>query len=153
MNLIDGVRVRELKQVHDERGYLMELMRKDWEQFEEFGQVYMTSAYPGIVKAWHYHKEQTDNFVCVFGMAKVVLYDAREDSTTKGRINEFFTGEKRPMLITIPPLVWHGFKSVGPDKAVIVNIPTKLYDYDEPDEHRVPYDTSEVDYDWDVKMR
>jgi dTDP-4-dehydrorhamnose 3,5-epimerase len=153
MDLIDGVRVRELKQIHDDRGYLMELMRNDWEEFEKFGQVYMTSAYPGIVKAWHYHKEQTDNFICVFGMAKVVLYDARGDSPTKGRINEFFTGEKRPMLITIPPMVYHGFKSVGQDKAVIVNIPTRLYNYDEPDEYRVPYDSSEIDYDWDVSMK
>ncbi|UCD92581.1 MAG: dTDP-4-dehydrorhamnose 3,5-epimerase family protein [Methanobacteriota archaeon] len=152
MDLIDGVSVRELRQIHDERGYLMELMRSDWEEFENFGQVYMTSAYPGVVKAWHYHKAQTDNFICVFGMAKVVLYDPREDSPTKGKINEFFVGEKKPLLIRIPPLVYHGFKAVGHEKAVIVNVPTKLYDYENPDEHRVPYDSKDVDYDWDVKM-
>lgn len=152
MNLIHGVRVRELKQIHDERGYLMELMRSDWEEFQNFGQVYMTTAYPGVVKAWHYHKEQTDNFICIFGMAKVVLYDAREDSPTKGKINEFFTGEKKPMLIRIPPLVYHGFKAVGHEKAVIVNVPNRLYNYDDPDEHRVPHDSEDVGYDWDVKL-
>ena len=153
MKMIDGVVVKDLKQIHDERGWLMEIMRSDWPEFDRFGQVYITSAYPGVIKAWHYHKKQTDHFVCVKGMAKVALYDGREDSPTKGSINEFFIGEKSPRLIKIPPMVMHGFKAVGHEPAFIVNVPTELYDYKNPDEHRVPHDSKDIDYDWDVKMR
>ena len=88
----------------------MEILRCDEEIFKGFGQVYLTTVYPGVVKAWHYHKKQVDNFTCVKGMIKVVLYDAREDSPTYKEINEFFIGEKNPLLISVPPLVYHGFK-------------------------------------------
>ena len=90
--MIDGVRVTPLKPIPDERGRLMEIFRSDEPDFERFGQVYLTTAYPGVVKAWHYHAKQTDNFVCVQGMMKVALYDAREDSPTKGETAEFFMG-------------------------------------------------------------
>jgi dTDP-4-dehydrorhamnose 3,5-epimerase len=151
--MIDGVKVRQLKQIHDERGYLMEMLRSDWPEFEKFGQCYLTIAYPGVVKAWHYHKVQTDHFVVVKGTAKVVCYDDREGSPTKGEVNEFFPGERNPMLIKIPRLVVHGFKAIGGEAAYLVNVPTELYSYDEPDEHRLPYDSSEVPYDWTIGMR
>ena len=149
--MIEGVKVRGLRFIPDERGYLMEILRSDWTEYERFGQVYVTAAYPGVVKGWHYHKLQTDHFVCIHGMAKVVLYDRREDSPTFGEINEFFIGERNPCLIKIPPSVVHGFKGVGQDVALIVNVPTELYDYDDPDEHRLPYDTDEIPYDWGLK--
>ncbi len=151
--MIEGVKVRKLRVVPDERGYLMEILRSDWEEYEKFGQVYVTAAYPGVVKAWHYHKLQTDHFVCVHGMAKVVLYDRREDSPTYRQVNEFFIGGHDPCLIKIPPLVVHGFKGIGPDVALVVNVPTELYDYDEPDELRLPFDTAEIPYDWALKPR
>ncbi len=150
--LIEGVKVRQLKAIPDERGWLMELLRSDWEEFDRFGQMYMTSCYPGVVKGWHYHKKQTDHFVCVHGMAKVVLYDSREGSKTKGLVNEFFMGERNPILLKIPPLVYHGFKGMGDKEAWIINIPTELYNYLEPDEYRVPYDSKEIPYDWEIKM-
>ncbi len=150
--LIEGVKVRQLKAIPDERGWLMELLRSDWEEFDRFGQMYMTSCYPGVVKGWHYHKKQTDHFVCVHGMAKVVLYDSREGSKTKGLVNEFFMGERNPILLKIPPLVYHGFKGIGDKEAWIINIPTELYNYLEPDEYRVPYDSKEIPYDWEIKM-
>src|SRR5207253_8155642 len=90
MDLIDGVKVRPLKPIHDERGYLMEMLRSDWPEFTRFGQVYVTIGYPGIVKGWHFHKVQTDNFIVVRGQAKVVCYDNRDGSKTKGKVNEFF---------------------------------------------------------------
>lgn len=152
MNLIEGVIVRNLRQIHDDRGFLMEMLRSDWPEFEKFGQIYLTTCYPGVVKGWHYHRNQTDHFICIKGMAKVVLYDGREKSSTKGQINEFFMGERNPLLLKIPPLVMHGFKAVGNDIAYIINIPTQLYNYEKPDEYRLPYNTKEIPYDWETKM-
>jgi dTDP-4-dehydrorhamnose 3,5-epimerase len=151
--MIEGVRVRELRVIPDERGWLMEMLRSDWEEYEKFGQVYVTAAFPGVVKGWHYHKLQTDHFVCVRGMAKVVLYDRREDSPTYGEVNEFFIGDRNPCLLKIPPSVVHGFKGTGQHVALIVNVPTQLYNYDNPDEYRLPFDTDEIPYDWALKQR
>lgn len=153
MDLIDGVRVRALKQIHDERGYLMEMLRSDWPEFDTFAQCYVTIAHPGVVKGWHYHKLQTDHFVVVQGKAKIVLYDGREASPTKGAVNEFFSSEQTPQLIKIPPLVVHGFKAVGGGDAYVVNFPTRLYDYEKPDEYRIAQDSPDVPYAWDLKMR
>ena len=149
--VIEGVKVRKLRFLPDERGYLLEILRSDWEEFERFGQVYMTAAFPGVVKGWHYHKIQTDHFVCIHGTAKVVLFDRREGSPTQGEVSEFFIGERKPCLIKIPPGVVHGFKGVGQKVALIVNVPTELYNYEDPDEYRLPYDTDEIPYDWAVK--
>ena len=97
--MIQGVQVKTLKVLADERGWLMEMLRNDDDMFQGFGQVYMTAAYPGVVKGWHYHKLQVDHFVCVKGMMKVVLFDPREDSPTKGEVNEFHIGERNQQLI------------------------------------------------------
>ena len=119
--MIDGVTVKQLKVLCDERGRLMEMLRSDDELFKGFGQVYMTTAYPGVTKAWHYHRKQWDHFVVVAGMMKVVLYDAREDSPTKHEVNEFFMGVHNPILVQIPPLVYHGFKCISDHEAVVIN--------------------------------
>jgi dTDP-4-dehydrorhamnose 3,5-epimerase len=149
--MIEGVRVRRLRLIPDERGYLMELMRSDWEEFVKFGQVYVTAVYPGVVKGWHYHKLQTDHFVCIQGMAKVVLHDAREGSPTYGEVSEFFMGRLNPIMLTIPRGVFHGFKGISEDMTLIVNVPTEVYNYDEPDEYRLPPHTDEIPYDWGRK--
>jgi dTDP-4-dehydrorhamnose 3,5-epimerase len=104
-----------------------------------------------VVKAWHYHERQVDHFVCVRGMAKVVLYDPREDSPSHGLLNEFFMGERNPLLLQIPPLVYHGFKCIGEEAALIINIPTEVYRYEAPDEHRLPPHGGPVPYDWGRK--
>lgn len=150
--MIDGVIVKRLRVIPDERGFLIELLRSDEEAFKEFGQVYLTTCYPGVVKGWHYHKKQMDNFVCIKGMAKVVLYDRRKNSSTYGEVNEFFIGEQNYSRITIPPNVVHGFKSVSKEMTYIINCPDKLYNYDNPDEYRIPYDSEEIPYNWDIKM-
>ena len=142
---------RRLRVIPDERGYLMEMLRSDWEEYDKFGQVYVTAVYPGVVKGWHYHKIQTDHFVCVQGMAKVVLYDGRDGSLTHGEINQFFIGALDPVLVKIPPGVMHGFKGISPEVALIVNVPTELYNYQEPDEYRLPAHTDEIPYDWSRK--
>ena len=149
--MIEGVRVKKLRVIPDERGRLMEIMRSDDELFQEFGQVYMTTAYPGVVKGWHYHKVQFDNMACIQGMMKIVLYDAREDSKTCGEVQEFFAGEHNPILIHIPPYVYHGFKCISEKEAIVVNVPTKVYDYKKPDEFRVDPYKNDIPYDWGRK--
>ncbi len=151
MQLIDGVVTKRLKLVPDDRGFLMEMLRKDWPEFESFAQAYITACYPGVIKAWHYHRKQCDHFVCVSGMAKVVLYDNREDSPTRGLVNEFHLGMLNPILLKIPPLVYHGFTSEGGQPALIVNFPTELYNYAEPDEYRRHHNDPEIPYSWEQK--
>jgi dTDP-4-dehydrorhamnose 3,5-epimerase len=148
MDLIEGVVVKNLRVIPDERGLLMEMMRCDDPFFKKFGQVYLSVAYPGVVKGWHYHKKQTDHFTVVRGMLKVVLYDLREDSPTHGKVNEFFMGEKNPILLVIPPMVVHGVKAIGGEAGYLVNCPDQAYAYDDPDEFRISPHSGEVPYDW-----
>jgi len=151
MEYISGVKVQNLRLIPDDRGWLMEMLRTDWKVFEKFGQAYVTTCYPDAIKAWHYHKLQTDHFTCVHGVAKIALFDPREDSPTKGLINEFYIGALNPILVKIPPLVYHGFTAIGNEMAIIVNFPTELYNYEEPDEFRVPYDDPSIPYKWEMK--
>ena len=149
--MIDGVMVKALKVIPDERGRLMEILRCDDEMFRKFGQVYLTTGYPGVVKAWHYHKTQTDHFCVIKGMMKVALYDSRDGSPTKGEVNEFFLGEHRPILLRIPSLVYHGFKTVSTGEALLINIPTEPYRVADPDEFRVPPHDNDIPYSWERK--
>jgi dTDP-4-dehydrorhamnose 3,5-epimerase len=149
--VIQDVVVKPLRVIPDDRGYLMEMLRCDDPFFERFGQSYLTAAYPAVVKGWHYHKVQVDHFVCVSGIAKVVLYDRRDDSPTRGELQEFFMGQLNPILLRIPPLVLHGFTAVGHDTALIINFPSDPYDYQNPDEFRVAWNSPEVPYDWAVR--
>ncbi|PKQ28644.1 MAG: dTDP-4-dehydrorhamnose 3,5-epimerase [Candidatus Anoxymicrobium japonicum] len=149
--MIDGVVIKQLKVIPDERGRLTEMLRSDDEVFERFGQAYVTTTYPGVIKAWHMHHRQNDNVVCVRGMIKLGLYDGRVSSPTRGEVQEIFLGEHRPVLVHIPKEVYHGWKCVSENEAFIVNMSTELYDYDDPDEQRLPYDTDQIPYDWSVK--
>ena len=149
--VIEGVKTKKLKTIPDERGRLMEVLRSDDDLFIRFGQAYITTAYPGVVKAWHYHKKQHDNFACIAGMMKVVLYDSRDDSPTKGQLNELFIGVHNPTLVQIPPGVMHGFKCISEGEAIVLNCPTEPYNYAEPDEFRLPAHTPEIPYDWSRK--
>ena len=149
--MIDGVVVKPLRVIPDDRGSLMEMIRNDDPFFERFGQSYLTAAYAGVVKGWHYHKVQVDHFVCVASMAKVVLYDRREGSPTHGELQEVFMGQHNPVLLRIPPLVLHGFTAVGGQTAYIINCPSEPYDYKNPDEFRVAWNAPDVPYDWAVK--
>jgi dTDP-4-dehydrorhamnose 3,5-epimerase len=149
MSTISLVVVKPLQMHCDERGRLMEILRADDDVFtKKFGQVYMTTAYPGVVKAWHYHRKQSDHFTCIAGMMKLVLYDPREDSPTKGVVNEFFIGEHNTLLVVIPPMVYHGFKCVGSEEAIIVNTTSEPYNHDDPDEFRVDPHDNDIPYDW-----
>ena len=149
--LIHGVSTKDLRLITDERGRLMEILRADDKEFSKFGQVYVTTAYPGVVKAWHCHKIQDDNMTALMGMVKIVLYDGRDDSPTKGVINEFFIGDHNHVLLHIPKFVWHGFKCISDHEAMIVNTVTECYNYDNPDEYRKPAHGSDIPYDWSRK--
>ncbi|MCK4574864.1 dTDP-4-dehydrorhamnose 3,5-epimerase family protein [candidate division WOR-3 bacterium] len=149
--MIDGVRIKKLRVIPDERGRLMEVLRNDDEIFEKFGQVYITTAYHGVVKGWHYHKIQADNMCVIKGMMKIVLFDSRDNSPTKGEINEFFVGIYNPIIIHIPTFVYHGFKCISEAEAIVINIPTEKYNYDNPDEYRVDPHGNEIPYEWVLK--
>ena len=129
----------------------MEILRSDDSLFTKFGQVYMTTAKPGYVKGWHYHKKQTDNFVCLCGEMKVALYDDREKSKTKGETQEIILNPKEPILLQIPPGVLHGFESNIGEESIVINIPTEVYVYDKPDEYRVDPFNNDIPYKWKSK--
>jgi len=150
--MISGIKTKKLKIYPDERGRVMETLRSDDEIFKKFGQVYLTTTYPSVVKAWHLHKVQTDSICCLRGMIKLVLYDGRIDSRTLGEINEFFIGEHNPILIQVPKQVYHGWKCVSEEEALIINTPTHPYNPEKPDEYRLPYHTELIPYDWGIKM-
>ncbi|MBI4596872.1 MAG: dTDP-4-dehydrorhamnose 3,5-epimerase family protein [Candidatus Omnitrophica bacterium] len=146
--LIKGVRVKPLKVIPDERGCLFEMLRRDEPLFQKFGQVYCTAVYRGVVKGWHYHKRQVDNFVCVAGMIKLVLYDGRAGSPTKGLINEFFMGAQQQLLVQIPAGIYHGFKGLTEPEALVINIASEPYHHAKPDEYRLPPHGGDIPYDW-----
>ena len=146
--LIEGVQVKELKKLTDERGLLMEILRSDEPIYEKFGQAYITVVKPRVVKGWHYHKFQTDHFVGLQGKPKVVLYDARKESPTYGLINEFVIGMENPIMVKIPTYVYHGFTALGKESAMILNLPTEVYHYKEPDEFRASPFAPEIPYEW-----
>jgi len=151
--MIAGVMLKPLKLLPDERGFLMEMLRADEPVFEAFGQVYITGCKAGVAKAWHYHREQSDHFVCVTGTALLVLYDGRRDSPTHGEVQELVLDappcrRAEPLLVKIPPLVLHGFTALDCDEARIINVPTLPYRYTDPDEFRTPWNSPDVPYTW-----
>ncbi len=143
--MIQGVDFHPLKQIPDERGRVMQMLRRDDPWFERFGEIYFSVVYPGVVKGWHLHKVMTLNYAVIVGRIKLVLYDEREDSPTRGKLQEIFTGEDNYCLITVPPNVWNGFKGLGVEPAIVANCATEPYDPSEivrsdPFSDRVPYD-------------
>jgi dTDP-4-dehydrorhamnose 3,5-epimerase len=151
--MIDGVITKELKLLNDDRGFLMEFFRCDDHFFEKFGQLYMTGCSFGIAKAWHYHKKQTDHFICVAGKALVVLHDKRKNSPTKGETQSFILEappckDNKPILLTIPVGVFHGFTAIEPAETRIVNVPDYPYNPLQPDEFRFPWNSPEIPYIW-----
>ena len=148
LGTIQGVSIRNLRRIHDERGFLMEIFRSDWPEFQKFGQTYMTTCKPGVVKGWHYHKLQWDHFVPIKGNALVALYDSRMDSPTRGVVQEIEVWEKEPRFVKIPPFVYHGFTPLDDNEIWVVNTPTELYNYQMPDEHRLEWDDKSIGYMW-----
>ncbi len=162
--MIEGVTTKPLRLIPDERGYLMEILRDDDELFLKFGQVYVTACYPGVVKAWHAHSRQVDHICCLQGTAKLGLFDDREDSPTRGQTQAFILGmlnpplgvardgePVEPLLVQIPPLVWHGFTPADEETVIMLNVPTEHYVRDDPDElRRDPFDPA-IPFEWNMR--
>ncbi len=147
--MIDGVVVTPLKQIPDERGSVMHMLRRDCSTFSEFGEIYFSTIHPGVVKGWHLHQRMILNYAVPVGRIKFVLYDQREDSPTKGEISEVFMGPDNYVLVTVPPLIWNGFKGIGDVTSLVANCASIPHDPDEI-KRRDPLD-EEIPYDWGVK--
>jgi dTDP-4-dehydrorhamnose 3,5-epimerase len=146
---IEGVVIKPLRRIMDERGVVMHMLRKDDPLFEEFGEIYFSVIFPGAIKAWHLHKKMTLNYAVVLGNIKLVLSDQRESSTTKGQLQEIFIGEENYCLVKVPPGVVNGFKAVGNQKAIVANCATIPY---EPQEIiRIDPLDDKIGYEWGIK--
>lgn len=147
--MIDGVTITPLRQILDERGKIMHMLRNDAPHFKEFGEIYFSCVYPGAIKAWHIHKRMTLNYAVPYGRIKFVLYDDRAESPTRGELQELFTGPDNYCLITVPPMVWNGFKGIGTEPAIVANCATLPHDPDEI--QRLSPLESSIPYDWEIK--
>lgn len=147
--MIHDVIVTPLRQIFDERGKVMHMLRNDAPVFNKFGEIYFSCTYPGVVKAWHLHKEMTLNYAVISGQLKIVLYDPREESPTKGMVQELFISPENYNLVTVPPGVWNGFKGVGDSMSIVANCADLPHN---PDEiiRKPAFDTS-IPYDWELK--
>lgn len=151
--MISGVKIKNLKIWSDDRGYLYETLRKDDQFFKKFGQSNVTMAYPGVIKAFHWHKKQDDFWVCVKGMIQTVLYDLRPGSKTKGETQAICMGEQNPVLVYIPKGVAHGYRVLGSESAILVYYTSETYNPRKPDEERIPHDDPKIGFDWETKNR
>jgi len=146
---IEGVRVTPLRRIPDERGAVFHMLREDSEGFERFGEIYFSTVYPGVVKGWHLHHEMTLNYAVPVGMIKLVCFDDRPGSPTHGNVVELHVGELNYVLVTIPPLVWNGFKGTGTSAALVANCSTTPH---RPDEiERMDPFGNDVPYDWALR--
>ena len=148
---IQGVVVQPLRRICDERGAIFHMLRRDSSLFERFGEVYFAQCYPGVVKGWHKHKRMTQNYAVVQGMIKLVLFDMREDSPTKGTLEEHFVGEDNYCLVRIPPGVVSGYKAYGTKPALVCNCADLAHEADEMDRFDPAGDA--VPYDWHLVHR
>ena len=149
--MIDGVIVTPLRQIFDERGRVMHMLREDSPIFSRFGEVYFSCTHPGAIKAWHLHKLMTLNYAVLHGEIKFVLYDDRPESPTRGNLEEHFLSPENYCLVTVPPLIWNGFKGIGDKSAIVANCATLPHDPDEI-ERKSPFDSS-IPYDWNIRHK
>jgi dTDP-4-dehydrorhamnose 3,5-epimerase len=149
--MINGVQIVPLQRIPDERGTIFHMLRVTDPHFQQFGETYFSTVYKGVVKGWHWHREMTLNYACIFGRVKLVLFDERTDSPTRGEIMEIFLGPDNYSLVIIPPELWNGFKGMSDPLAIIANCCTHPHDASrsqrlDPFENHIPYD-------WAVKHR
>jgi dTDP-4-dehydrorhamnose 3,5-epimerase len=149
--MIEGVIVTPLRQIFDERGKVMHMLRDDSPVFTRFGEIYFSCTYPGAIKAWHLHKRMTLNYAVIHGAIKCVLYDDRPGSRTRGQIDEYFLSPENYCLVTVPPLVWNGFKGIGDQTSIVANCATLPHDPEEI-ERKPAFDPS-IPYDWKIQHR
>ena len=148
-NTIDGVKIIPLRKIPDERGTILHMLRSDADHFQQFGEIYFSTVYPGAIKAWHLHSEMSLNYAVIVGTIKMVLFDDRKDSATRGHLMELFPGENNYVLVHVPPGVWNGFKGVGTKESVVANCATIPHRGDEISRMN-PFDPS-IPYNWELK--
>lgn len=148
-NPIDGVEIKKLRKIPDERGTIYHMLRKDDDIYQDFGEIYFSTIYPGVIKGWHWHRLMVLNYAVIDGMIKLVLYDDREDSETSGNTLEIFLGQENYLLVKIPQKIWNGFKCVGDKKAIVANLASITHDPDEI-KRKDPF-TEDIPYDWKLK--
>lgn len=148
--MIDGVVVVPLARIPDERGTVMHMLKRTDAHFLEFGEIYFSTVYPGVVKGWHRHREMTLNYACIHGRIKLVLYDERVDSPTWGEVMELFLGPDDYSLVQIPPGVWNGFKGMGAEQAIVANCSTHPHDPTR-SERLDPFE-NDIPYDWNLRQ-
>ena len=147
--MIDGVKIIPLRQIVDERGKIMHMMKATDDHFVGFGEIYFSCSWPGAVKGWHIHKSMTINNAVLSGNAKLVMYDQREESPTYGELQEVFLGESNYVLVQIPPGIANGYKAYGNNMVVLANCASEPHD---PDEIiRIDPFTKNIPYDWGLK--
>jgi len=149
--MIEGVVITPLRQIFDERGKVMHMLRKDSPIFSEFGEIYFSCTYPGAIKAWHLHKEMTLNYAVIHGSIKCVLFDDRPGSKTRGCVEEYFLSPENYSLITVPPLVWNGWKGIGDETSIVANCATIPHDPSEIE--RKPVVDASIPYDWKIEHK
>ncbi len=149
MSNIQDVVIVKKNIIPDERGSIMHMLKNSDNEFTKFGEVYFSTAYPTVIKGWHLHTRQTQNYVVVEGMIKLVLLDKRKKSITYGLLEEHYLGELNYSLCQIPPGVANGYKVIGNKKAIICNCSDYAH---EPDEmlRYSPADKSFSNYKWDI---
>lgn len=147
--VIAGVVVKPLRKIPDERGCVMHMLRADDPEFERFGEIYFSAVRPGVIKAWHLHSEMIINYAVPTGMIKLVLFDDREGSPTRGELQELFIGDEHYCLVKVPPMIWNGFKCVGPQTAIVANCASIPH---RPDEiTRLDPLSGHIPYDWSLR--
>jgi len=146
---VEGVKIKQLKRIPDERGTIYHMLRCDDEIFNKFGEIYFSKVYPGVIKGWHIHSEMTLNYSVIEGMIKLVLYDDRKESATRGNLMEVFIGEDSYFLVSIPPNIWNGFKGIGNKPAIVANCSTLPHDPNEI--KRLNPFSKKIPYNWDLK--
>ncbi len=151
--MIKGVSIKKLTSNYDDRGFFAEVLKFGEDTYHEIKQTSYSETYPGVIKAFHWHKKQWDIWFIVKGMTQVVLHDLREKSPTKGQTDVLYPGEKNLMLIAIPPGVAHGYRVLGSKPMGIFYHTTEAYDPKKPDEERIPFDSPKINFDWKTKNR
>jgi dTDP-4-dehydrorhamnose 3,5-epimerase len=147
--MIEGVKIINLKKIPDERGAIFHMLKNTDEHFTEFGEIYFSICYPGIIKGWHEHTKQTQNYCVIDGMMKLVLFDNRPKSTTYKKLQEIFLGDLNYLLVQIPPFVINGYKCVGEKKCIVANCSDLSHDPNEMIRHD-PRKNHLIDYSWEV---
>ena len=149
--MIEGVKITPLKQIKDERGKIMHMLKSSDAHFNGFAEIHFSVAYPEVVKGWHKRPNMTSSISVVFGKVKWVLYDDREGSQSKGEIMEIFLGEDNYCLLQIPPDLMSGYKTIGLTQSIVANCTDKTHS----DEGKVNIDpfNNDIPYDWNIKHR